>query len=153
MTRLAEPSEAVKRTPSTVLVASASIGSASEGTAPRMPSIAAKSAATSISSTASTIVSPGLVSVIRSCRPASMKRTRVTCRAPALYSNVAALSSAWRPIARGSSPSTRTRNRDRMRVSPSHRPSPANSPGRIDPSLAETVKKRSRLSITRSEMS
>ena len=51
MTRVAEPWGAVKRTPSTVFVTSASVGSASEGTAPRMPSIAAKSAATSISST------------------------------------------------------------------------------------------------------
>ena len=115
--------------------------------------MAAKSVATSISITASAIAAPEFVTVIRSCRPDSTKRTLLTCTLPPSSSNVALLSSAWKPITAGSTPLIKSRRRERMRVSPSQTPSPWNSPGLIDPSRAETTKKRSRLSMTRSDMS
>src|SRR6202165_108909 len=155
MTRLAYsvPPSRAKRKPSTVFAGGTLRGDASSGTAPRMPSMAAKSAATSSSTMASTVLSPGLVTVIFSRSPPSTKRRRVTFTLSAASSNDAQTSAASTPTGRGSTPSISRRSCDSRRVSPDHSPSPENSPGRIEPSRADTAKKRSRLSITRSEMS
>src|SRR5947209_57162 len=153
ITRAPRDPSCSKRTPSTVLIASAGARLASSGTAPRTASIAAKSAATSTSRTASAIVSPTLVTVIRSWSPDSTKRTRLMRSGPTSASNVADASSVVNAVGRGSTPLISSRSRERILVSPSHRPSPENSPTLIEPSRAETVKNRSRLSMTRSEMS
>src|ERR1700694_929883 len=155
MTRLAYPvpPSRAKRKPSTVFAGGRLPGDASSRTAPRMPSSAAKSAATSSSTMASTLLAPGLVTVIFSRSPASTKRRRVTLTLSPASSNDAQTSAASTPTGRGSTPSISRRSCDSRRVSPDHSPSPENSPGRIEPSRADTAKKRSRLSITRSEMS